>query len=117
MVAVGALESPANFTGVSADAAKRPARTDWTFVFKDTRDYGLPEGEPRISIEIAGDQVVDTARYGYVPEEWSRSERARQNLPGIFGLVWLIIVIAIGVGGAVVGIATRSRKRAFSARV
>src|SRR5262249_29430000 len=96
---------------------KKPARTDWTFVFKDTRDYGLPEGEPRVSIEIAGDQVSDTVRYVYVPEEWSRKERAQRNLPAIFAVVCTILLIAVVAGGAVIGAIHWSRKRGFSARV
>jgi len=115
-IARAALDEPTNFKEVSATAGKRPARTDWTFVFKDTRDYGLPEGEPRISIEVAGDQVADTARYVYVPEEWSRNERRQRNLPTIFGLACTIAVVAIVVGGAVVGVIHWSRKRAFSSR-
>src|SRR5262249_54803894 len=46
------------FKEVSAQASRRPSRTDWTFVFKDLRDYGLSQGEARISIDIAGDEVV-----------------------------------------------------------
>ena len=115
-MARSALDEPSNFKEVSAMAGKRPARTDWTFVFKDTRAYGLPEGEPRISIEVAGDQVADTARYVYVPEEWSRNERRQRNLPTIFGLACTIAVVAIVVAAAVVGVIHWSRKRAFSSR-
>ena len=45
-LAVATLDQRTYFTEVSSDPQKRPARMDWTFVFKDTRDYGLPEGEP-----------------------------------------------------------------------
>jgi hypothetical protein len=116
-IAVSALGDASQFKEVSAEASKKPARTDWTFVFKDTRDYGLPEGEPRVSIEVAGDQVADTVRYVYVPEEWSRKERAQRNLPAIFGLLCTILVIAVVAGGAVIGAVHWSRKRAFSTRV
>jgi hypothetical protein len=104
-----------DFKEVSAQAAKRPARTDWTFVFKDTRDYGLPQGEPRVSIVIAGDQAVDAARYIYVPEDWSRNERARRNLPTIVGIVCTVLIVAIVVAVAAIGAIHWSRKRAFSA--
>src|SRR5438445_9377660 len=89
---------------ISAEAGKRPARTDWTFVFKDTEDYGLPEGEPRIAIEIAGDEVVDMGRYVYVPEEWSRNERRQQNLPEIFRAVCAVLLIGIVVSASIIGI-------------
>jgi len=99
---------------ISAEAGKRPARTDWTFVFKDPQNYGLPEGEPRIAIEIAGDEVVDVARYIYVPEEWSRNERRQQNLPGILRTVCTVLLIGIVVGASILGIVRWSRRRNFS---
>src|SRR5881628_2929718 len=99
---------------ISAEAGKRPARTDWTFAFKDTQNYGLPEGEPRIAIEIAGDEVVDMGRYVYVPEEWSRNERRQQNLPGILRTVCTVLLIGIVVGASILGIVRWSRRRNFS---
>jgi hypothetical protein len=115
-IAVTVLGDQSSFKEVSADAQKRPARTDWTFVFKDTRDYGLTEGEPRISVEVDGDQVVDTARYVYIPEEWSRKERARQTLPGIFGTVCIVFIVAIVASTAIIGVIHWSRHRQFSTR-
>jgi hypothetical protein len=113
---LSAPNDPANFKEVAAQAARRPARTDWTFVFKDTRDYGLVQGEPRISIEIAGDEVADKARYVYVPEDWARDERARRNLPAILQAVCLVVLVAIVVAAAVIGAIHWSRRRPFSTR-
>src|SRR5262249_41568928 len=107
----------ASLKEISADASKKPARTDWTFVFKDTEDYGLPEGEPRLAIEIAGDEVVDTARYVYVPEEWSRNERRQQNVPEIFRTICTVLLIGVVVTASIVGIVHWSRHRSFSVRV
>ncbi|MBI2149765.1 MAG: hypothetical protein HYU27_04065 [Acidobacteria bacterium] len=101
---------------ISAEASKRPARADWTFVFSDTRDYGLPEGEPRISIAVAGDEVVDARRYVYVPEEWSRNERRERNLPAIAGAACTIALVAIALAGAVLAVIRWSRRQSFSAR-
>jgi hypothetical protein len=115
-VALSALPDNSNFKEVSATAQKRPARTDWTFVFKDTRDYGLTQGEPRISIEISGNQTTDMQRFIFVPEEWSRNERAKQNLPAIFGIACTIVIVAVVIAGAVVGAIHWSRKHPFSAR-
>src|SRR5438034_1828918 len=89
---------------ISAEARKRPARGDWAFVFSDTRNYGLPQGEPRISIEIAGDEVVDAVRYVYVPEEWARNERGERNLPAIFAVACTVATIGMVLAGAVVAI-------------
>jgi hypothetical protein len=117
MLAQSALEEPRDaFEEVSAQASKRPARTDWTFIFKDKRDYGLPQGEARISVGIAGNEVADIARYVYVPQEWSRNERARRNLPSIVTVVCTIIIVAIAAAAAIAGAIYWSRRRPFSVR-
>jgi hypothetical protein len=105
-----------NFEEVSNKPEKHPSRTDWTFVFKDKRDYGLTRGEPRVSIEIAGDKVVDAFRWVYVPEDWTRNEQARQNVPGILSALCTIIVVALVVAAAVIGVVHWSRRRPFSSR-
>ena len=58
---------------VSARPSKLKARTDWTFTFVDTTVAPLPQGEPRIDVGIAGDEVVSARPYVFVPEEWSAS--------------------------------------------
>jgi hypothetical protein len=60
--------------------------------------------------------VADVARYVYVPEDWSRDERARRNLPAIFVVVCTISLIAIVAAGALAGAIHWSRRRPFSAR-
>jgi hypothetical protein len=96
---------------VSATPAKLKARTDWTFTFADATLAPLPQGELRIDVEIAGDEVVRVGRYVYVPEDWSRSERAA-------GIRRLVLMIAAGIvfGGllvasAVLGVIAWSRRR------
>ena len=61
---------------VSARPAKRKARTDWTFTFVDASLPPLPQGEPRIAVEIAGDEVTVVRRFVFVPEQWERQQRA-----------------------------------------
>jgi hypothetical protein len=113
-IALEVLPGQSNFKEISADAEKRPARTDWTFTFKDIRDYGLPEGEPRISAEVDGDQIVDTLHHVYVPDEWSRKERARQTLPNILTTICIVILASIGASAAIIGVIHWSRNRGFS---
>jgi hypothetical protein len=112
-----ALRSHSSLQEISAEASKKPARTDWTFVFRDTADYGLPQGEPRISTEIAGDQIADTARYVYIPEEWSRNERRERNIPEILAIISTVVLVALVMAAAVVGVVNWSHRRDFSSRV
>ncbi|MGH7598130.1 MAG: CPBP family intramembrane glutamic endopeptidase [bacterium] len=106
---------PASLKEISAVAAKRPARQDWTFEFSDTLNYSLEQGEARLAVQIAGNQVVDTYRYIHVPEEWSRQERNRRNLPRIIGISCTIVVVLLIIAGAIGAIVSWSRKN-FSAR-
>jgi hypothetical protein len=120
-IARQALDEPAgshsSLQEISAEANKKPARTDWTFIFKDTGSYGLSQGEPRISIEIAGDEIADMARYTYVTEEWSRNERRERNLPGILRVICTVVLVAIVLFSAIVGAVRWSRRRDFSSSV
>jgi hypothetical protein len=101
---------------ISAEAKKLPARGDWSVEYKDNRDYGLPEGEPRLAVEIAGDRISDSSRYIHVPEEWERNERNRRNLPDIFGVAEMVMMIGIVVTGMIVAAIRWSRGQGFSTR-
>jgi membrane protease YdiL (CAAX protease family) len=101
---------------ISAVAAKRPARQDWTFEFSDTLNYPLPEGEARLAVEIAGNEVMDAYRYVHVPEEWARAERNRRNLPRIIEISCIALIVGLVITGVVVAIVGWTRKN-FSVRV
>jgi hypothetical protein len=66
--------------GQAAEIEARPqkldARTDWVFTFADRQAPPLPQGELRIQVTIAGDEVTSTGRFVHVPEDWLRSQRA-----------------------------------------
>lgn len=107
---------PHSLRVVSVTPVKRPARDDWTFTFADPERYTLAEGEARLSVVIAGDQVVDTPRFIHVPEEWERRERNRAQLAQVLNLISvLFLVLLLGVG-VVAAILSWTRK-AFSVRV
>jgi len=87
------------FREVSATPAKFKARTDWAFTFQDPLASSLKEGELRLDVKIAGDQVVDVYRYVHVPEMWSRRDRnAETSADAVyFALIGLMAVsLAIG---------------------
>lgn len=96
---------------VSARPSKLDARTDWAFTFTDTTIPPLPQGEPRIQVNIAGDEVASTAMFIYVPEEWRRTQRAADTRNGILQTVITILVAGLLVAAAVAGIVSWSRGR------
>jgi hypothetical protein len=101
---------------ISAEARKLPARGDWTVEYKDTRNYGLPEGEPRLAVEIAGDKVADANRYVHVPEEWARNERSRRNLPDILSIAMTVFSVGLVIAGTIIAAIRWSRGSGFSIR-
>ncbi len=89
---------------VSARPSKLSARTDWLFTFTDTTVEPLPDGEPRVSVSIAGDEVTAISSFVYVPDGWLRDRRSSETIETIlqigaaalFGSV-LVIVAALGI--------------------
>jgi hypothetical protein len=70
---------PATVTLVAAEEEDRPARTDWSFTFADPRVDVGKDGEARMSVVVAGDEVVGAGRFVHVPEPWLRAEREREG--------------------------------------
>ncbi len=101
---------PLTLKEVSAIASKRPARQDWTFEFADTLNYSLAEGEARLAVKIAGNEVADVYRYIHVPEEWTRQQRNEGNLPQIVQIACVIMNILLVIAGVVGAIVAWSRK-------
>ncbi len=96
---------------ISAKPHKRPARRDWTFTFRDSLNYPLPTGEARLSVVIAGDEVVSTGRYIHVPEEWSRQERERTSFLQMLNMPAMVVVILGALAFIVGAIVSWSRGR------
>lgn len=107
--------NPARLKFVASEPKKREARMDWQFTFADTAAYQLPQGEARLVVSIAGDEVIDVYRTIHVPEDWQRQDRSRRALPQILTIGSTVILILVILAGAVLGIVMWSRKR-FSAK-
>jgi hypothetical protein len=90
---------------VSAKPQKQKARMDWTFTYSDTTIAPLPKGEPRIDVDLAGDEVASVARYVHVPEEWERQQRAASTRTVIIRIAVSVVfgglLLAAAIGGMV----------------
>lgn len=104
---------PARLKLVSSEPSELPNRKDWEFIFADSFNYPLKDGEARISVKIAGNQVVDVSRYIHVPEEWIRRERSQQSIALIFRILCVIVVFGI-IGGGVIWSIINWARRNFS---
>ena len=96
---------------VSATSSRLEARTDWTFTFTDTTVASLPQGEPRIAVEVAGDEVVAARPFVFVPETWERQQRAAGTRDLIIQIVDTFVFAGLLVGAAIVGMMAWSRRQ------
>ncbi len=108
--AIVRLGRAADLPEVSAESASRPARTDWTFIFRDETVPDLAGGEARVAVEIAGDEVVDTRRYVFLPEAWRRADDQRRATLQIAGGATTIVLGLLLVAGAVLAVVRMTRK-------
>jgi hypothetical protein len=96
---------------ISAKPSRRAARTDWEFVFADATVPPLPQGELRVQVEIAGDQVAGTGRLVHVPEEWGRQQRAAQTRAVVIGILSSVLFGGIALAAAITAVVSWSRRR------
>ncbi len=101
---------------VKASPFKEKNRTDWLYEFTDPDALALEEGEARVGVEIAGDELSDTYRYLYLPEGWERAERNRQTLATVVNITCIVLAMAIFLAGGVFGIVRWSKGR-FGVRI
>ena len=113
---------------VSAKPEKQKARTDWRFTFTDTtitlaspkpqsgEGGPLPQGEPRIDVDLAGDEVASVARYIYVPEEWERRQRAASTRNTVIQVAVSVVFGGLLLAAAIAGMIAWSRGQ-FSPRL
>jgi hypothetical protein len=86
---------------VSSNQYQLPARRDWLFVWSDP-GVPLKQGEARLAVKIAGDEVTGSRRYVHVPEDWTRTERGRKTAMSVAkmlgGTVFSVFLIFLIVG-------------------
>lgn len=101
---------PTRLKEVSAAPAKLPARTDWVFTFTEATIKPLPQGEPRLSVTIAGSEVVDARRFVHVPEEWQRQERNERTILRVLNIGRVLVLISLLFASGVAAIVAWSRR-------
>jgi hypothetical protein len=66
---------------MSAEDTKQPERVDWSLDYSIAKDAkGVVD--TRVHVELAGDEVVDSYRYVFVPEDWRRNLQNEQSKLG-----------------------------------
>jgi hypothetical protein len=88
--------APDAVTLAGAEERQRPARTDWVFTFAEPRVAVGGDGEARIAITLAGDEIAGYRRFVHVPETWQRAERERE---GRVAILRMTLAALLGIGG------------------
>lgn len=103
-----------NLTELEAKSEKKPNRMDWFFRYRDnTNETNVGNGELRINIKIAGNEIVNIWKEVFIPENWLRLEEEKQSKNMPFNLIEAL-VIALTVLLAVVFAIIRWSKKQFS---
>ena len=81
----------------------------------DTTIAPLPQGEPRIEVGLAGDEVASTGRFIYIPEEWQRQNRAADTRNFVLQILVTLVFGGLLVSAAVAGVIAWSRRGVHAA--
>lgn len=96
---------------ISVSPTRQKNRTDWEFIYADTRSYPLEKGQGRILVQLAGDEITETFSYVHVPEEWIRDFKQESSVKSIFRAVGGIFVFGIICLGLVLAIIRWTQKK------
>lgn len=61
----------AHLKEITCESIKKPSRLDWNFVFEDT-SLTLDQGNARVQVTVAGNEISNIAKYIFIPEVWMR---------------------------------------------
>jgi len=84
-----------NCTEISAISSKKPHRLDWQFIFAEKNQPPLKEGQTRIALTIAGNELADYCKYIHVPEEWVRTQAMLTTRNSLINIVCTMILLAL----------------------
>ena len=113
LAALGGPDAAANLSGSPARAARRPARTEWTFGFRDEAVGDLAGGQAVVVVRVAGDEVIGVRRRVVRPAGWDGADAQRRLRLLIAAVPSTIALELLLVAGAVLG----WRRDAFDFRI
>ena len=113
LAALGGPGAAAHLCEQRAHERRRPARTDWTFAFRDEAVGDLAGGGAAVTVHVLGDEVLPVRRRVWAPREWTRADAQRRVRLLLAAVPSTIALELLLVAGAVLG----WRREAFDFRV
>ena len=101
---------PESIEEVGAVQTARPERTDWRFTFEDGAALSEISGEARLTVLLAGDEIVDVTRFVNVPEEWELARRDGEALRNLVNLSAALVLVLGFAGACVLSVVTWARR-------
>ena len=111
--ALGGPGAAAHLCEQGAHERRHPARTDWTFSFRDEAVGDLAGGGAAVTVRVVGDEVLPVHRRVWAPREWTRADEQRRVRLLLAAVPSTIALELLLVAGAVLG----WRREAFDFRV
>ncbi|MYH49478.1 MAG: CPBP family intramembrane metalloprotease [Gammaproteobacteria bacterium] len=102
--------APESMDEVGAVQTARPERTDWRFTFEDRAVLSEFSGEARLTVLLAGDEIVDVTRFVNVPEEWELARRDGEALRNLLNLSAALVLVLGFAGACVLSVVTWARR-------
>jgi hypothetical protein len=102
---------PAALALRSADETQRPGRGDWIFAYADPSLPVGKDGEARMHVAIAGDEVALAGRGIFVPEAWRRAEAEAEGKREFARIVSAGIIAVAALAALVYAVMAWSRGR------
>jgi hypothetical protein len=95
----------------AAEEVARPARRDWVFSFADPAVKVGGQGESRVQVAIAGDDIASAGRSMFVPEAWQRAESTRHAERGALRIAAFGTLALAGIAALVLAMIAWARGR------
>ena len=103
--------SVSEFKEISSDSSELPNRKDWSFIFSTLAHSSKSSlGEDlRVKVDIAGDKVVSSNRFVYIPESWEREDKNKMTLLTLIRTICSFIFIFLIIYAAASSLAKWSK--------
>ena len=86
---------------LEAKSQKKPNRMDWFFRYRDdSKKLNMNDGECRINVSIAGNEVTRIWKEIFIPEDWLRKdeEKNSKNMPfNFFKTIIMLLTILVAI--------------------